>query len=98
MISHINKHNGTKILNPIIGEFSPGYIYGTVKIHKDDNPLRPIISQIPTPIYDIAKQLNHILTPYILSNYINSTDDFLQIFRVTLLFDDTRMVSSPHLM
>ena len=54
-ISHINKHNGTKIINPIIGEFSPGYIYGTVKIHKDGNPLRPIISQIPTPIYDIVK-------------------------------------------
>ena len=25
LISHINNHNGTKILNPIIGEFSPGY-------------------------------------------------------------------------
>ena len=44
-----------------------------------------IISQIPPPIYDIAKQLNHIITPYIPSKYIiNSTDDFLQILRVLL--------------
>ena len=57
-------------------------MYGTVKIYKDGNPLRPIISQIPTPIYDIAKQLNHIITPYIPSKYINSTVDFLQILRV----------------
>ena len=47
LISHINKQNTTKILNPIIGKFSPGCIYGTVKIHKDGNPLRPIILSNP---------------------------------------------------
>ena len=58
-------------------------MYGTVKIHKNGNPLCPIISQIPTPIYDIAKHLNSIITPYIPAKYIiNSTDDFLQIRRV----------------
>ncbi|XP_043202156.1 uncharacterized protein LOC122370546 isoform X2 [Amphibalanus amphitrite] len=29
----------------IVGEFTPGYLYGTVKTHKNGNPLRPIISQ-----------------------------------------------------
>ena len=34
-------------------------------------------------IYDIAKHLNSIITPYIPAKYIiNSTDDFLQILRV----------------
>ena len=28
-------------LDKIIGEFEPGYIYGNVKTHKTDNPLRP---------------------------------------------------------
>ena len=83
LISHINKHNSIKILNPIIGEFSPGYIYGAVKIRKDGNPLRPIISQIPTPIYELPKQLNNIISPYIPAKYIiNSTDDFVSILRV----------------
>ena len=28
-----------------------------IKIHKPGNPLRPIISQIPTPAYYIAKTI-----------------------------------------
>ena len=45
-------------LHKIIGEYSPGYIYGNVKTHKQNNPLRPIISQVTTPSYRLAKQLN----------------------------------------
>ena len=55
IISIINKRNNEKTLSPIIGEFSPGYLYGTVKIHKPNYPLRPIISQTPTPVYNTAK-------------------------------------------
>ena len=33
------------------GDYKPGYIYGNAKIHKEHNPLRPIISQVPTPTY-----------------------------------------------
>ena len=56
-------------LSKIKGDYEPGYIYGNVKTHKNGNPLRPIISQIPTPTYRLAKQLNTILTPYIPSEY-----------------------------
>ncbi|KAF2351900.1 hypothetical protein FHG87_017344, partial [Trinorchestia longiramus] len=43
-----------------------------------------IISQIPTPTYEVAKQLNRIISPYLPAKYqINSTDEFLQIIRVT---------------
>ena len=84
LIAAVNKHSPTKILQPIIGEYKPGYIYGTVKTHKNGNPLRPIVSQIPTPIYNTAKQINNIITPYLPAKYqINSTDDFLQILRAT---------------
>jgi len=61
-----------------VGEYSPGYIYGTVKTHK------PNISQIPTPIHEVGKQLNRIITPYLPAKYqINSTDEFLQILKAS---------------
>ena len=84
LIAAANSGHEIKILKPIIGEFTPGYLYGNVKIHKPGNPLRPIISQVTTPIYHTAKQLNSIITPYLPAKYqINSTDDFLQILRAT---------------
>ena len=80
-----NEDLPAKLLNPIIGEYSPGYIYGTVKTHKLGNPSRPIISQIPTPTHNIAKQLNNLINPYLPGKYIiNSTDEFLTILRSTI--------------
>lgn len=64
------------------GSYQPGYIYGNPKIHKSsvDPPLRPIISQIGTPTYDVAKRLNSILAPYIPKRYmIESTQEFIDI-------------------
>ena len=66
----------------IIGDYKPGYLYGNVKVHKNGNPLRPIISQVPTPTYAIAKRLNGLVTPYIpTSNTLKSTDDFITVLR-----------------
>ncbi|XP_050691560.1 uncharacterized protein LOC126983104 [Eriocheir sinensis] len=66
----------------LTGEFSPGYAYGNVKTHKTGNPLRPIISQIPTATYTVAKKLNEILAPYTpMSHALTSTNDFLEILR-----------------
>ena len=48
-------------LPKIIRDFKPSYIYGKIKIHKPGNPLRPIISQIPTSAYYIAKTINNII-------------------------------------
>ena len=67
-IATINKNLPEKILQPITGEFSPGYLYGTVKIHKPINPLRPIISKISTTVYTTEKQLNTILSEYLRAN------------------------------
>ncbi|XP_068203705.1 uncharacterized protein [Palaemon carinicauda] len=60
------------------GDFSPGYLYGNVKSHKNGNPLRPINSQCPTPIYSQAKRLDNLLTPYIPNVYsVASSAEFL---------------------
>ena len=47
-----------------------------------DYPLRPIISQCPTPTYNIAKQLNTILTPYIPDNYcVKSPTEVIELLK-----------------
>ena len=66
----------------ISGEYSPGYAYGNVKTHKPGNPLRPIISQIHTPTYGLAKRLNTLLKPYVPAQHsIDSVEEFLDILR-----------------
>ena len=37
--------------------------YGTIKIHKENNPIRPIVAFNDSPTYYIAKFLSKILTP-----------------------------------
>ena len=79
-----NKVNASQehLLNKIIGEYEPGYIYGNVKIHEPNNPLRPIISQIPTPIYQWTKSLNKLITQYIPNEYsLKPTDEFIDILK-----------------
>ena len=40
-------------------------IYGLVKIHKDDLPLRPIVSMIGSATYNLSKHLASILAPLV---------------------------------
>ena len=82
LISTVNATQSDIKLNKIKGEYKPGYIYGTVKVHKENNPLRPIISQVTSPIYQLSKTLNEIITPYIPSKYsLKSTYDFIDILQ-----------------
>ncbi|XP_068212593.1 uncharacterized protein [Palaemon carinicauda] len=64
-IETINAVTNAIHFQTITGDFSPGYLYGNVKTHKNGNPLRPIISQCPMPTYHLAKRLNSLLTPYV---------------------------------
>ena len=80
LISTLNAAVGDLKLPKVIGEFSPGYIYGTIKTHKENNPIRPIISQIPAPTYQLAKKINEIITPYMPTQFnLKSTNDFLDL-------------------
>ena len=52
------------------------------KTHKTGKPLRPIISQVNTPTYKLAKRLNTLLKPYIPAQHcIDSVDEFIDILR-----------------
>ena len=71
--------NSTKLLK-IIGDYKPGYLYGTIKIYKPNHLLCPIISQIPTPIYELTKTIKQLISPYLPSKYnIKSTDELIQV-------------------
>ena len=41
----------------------PPRIYGLPKIHKRDVPLRPIVSYIDTPVYELSKYVTEIIKP-----------------------------------
>ena len=45
-------------------EIAPRF-YGSPKIHKEGNPLRPIIDNVGTVFYNLAKFLTPILRPLI---------------------------------
>ena len=79
-IDAINAVAGGTKFGKLSGEYRPGYCYGNVKTHKPNNPLRPIISQIPTPTYMLAKKLNSILTPFVPNRYsLASSKEFLDL-------------------
>ena len=55
-----------------------GKIYGLVKVHKKNNPLRSVVSTIGTPEYEVAKLLEKIIQPYIPNKYmLDLTKDFI---------------------
>ena len=84
IINSINAKSGGLKFQRLTGNYGLGYCYGNVKTHKPGNPLRPIISQIPTPTYNLAKKLNSLLTPFIPSeNSLSSAADFLDLLKVS---------------
>jgi hypothetical protein len=82
LIDTVNAVQMPDQLTKLEGHFEPGYMYGNPKIHKDksDPPLRPIISQIGTPVYNLAKSLNSIIMKYMPKEHvIDSTYEFIEI-------------------
>ena len=82
LIDNVNAVPGSHHIDKLIGHFQPGYIYGNPKIHKNsENPkLRPIISNIGSPCYNVAQRLNQILKPYLPKQYmVESTNEFISI-------------------
>ena len=62
---------------------APGKFYDTAKVHKilitegvDKLPIRPIISNIGTPTYQLAKYILSLLTSS--ENTVTSTKDFIE--------------------
>ncbi|XP_076052766.1 uncharacterized protein LOC143032183 [Oratosquilla oratoria] len=80
IIDAINAKAGGIHLSRISGDHGPAYAYGNVKTHKPNYPLRPIISQIPTPTYSLAKTLSSLLSPYTPSTWLlKSPKEFIDL-------------------
>lgn len=59
---------------------APPQLYGLPKIHKQGTPLRPIVSAIGSPTYDIAKFLIKIISPLTgkSESFIENSSDFAE--------------------
>ena len=72
----------------------PGKLYGLCKVHKKDYPMRPIVSMVNTPEYELAKYLDNFIKPCIPKKYmLNSTQDFLEKINAFSLKGNEVMVS-----
>lgn len=59
------------------------YIYGLPKLHKTGIPLRPIVSNIQSPTYNLSKYLSNILSNLLGKNefYIKNSWDFCEFIK-----------------
>ena len=80
---------------------NPGRFYGTAKVHKlkendgvADLPLRPIVSNIGSASYELAKFLAHFLAPLSVSEYtVKNTQEFITFTKNVIVPDDYELVS-----
>lgn len=70
-------------------------IYGLPKVHKENMPLRPIVSSINSPCYNLAKHLTDILTPLSGngSSYIKNSQHFVERAKRIQIQPDDLLVS-----
>ncbi|XP_047504100.1 uncharacterized protein LOC125049061 [Pieris napi] len=73
----------------------PPKMYGLPKIHKHNNPLRPIVSHIDSPTYKLAKHLVSILSPLRghTSAHVKDSYHFVETLRDLKLLHNETMVS-----
>jgi hypothetical protein len=79
---HIINESTAKSLTPT-GTCIPR-LYGLPKVHKENVPLRPILSMVNTPTYELAKFINHVLQPVrnvVSSKTIQDSFDFVNRIR-----------------
>ena len=58
-------------------------LYGLPKVHKDQTPLRPIVSTIGSPTYQLAKELARIIRPLCgqTESYVRNSAHFVDILK-----------------
>ncbi|KAJ8025720.1 hypothetical protein HOLleu_33353 [Holothuria leucospilota] len=75
--------------------FQRAQIYGLPKVHKEGIPLRPIVSSINSPSYNLARHLANIMTP--LSgkgmSYIKNSQHFVERAKKILIETSDILVS-----
>lgn len=76
-----SSHLISNIIRRLSPQFSkPPHIYGLPKLHKHGIPLRPIVSSINSPTYELSKFLLPKLKPLfgLENSYINNSTDFIE--------------------
>ena len=70
-------------------------LYGLPKIHKENTPLRPIVSFCSSPTYELSKYLANILKPLTeqSSRRLVNSEDFVTKIRNVQLSEDHELVS-----
>ena len=70
-------------------------IYGLVKIHKDNFPLRPIVSLIGSPLYQLSKYISGIISPLVgnTPHTVKNSFDFVRFLSSCKCSDNDVMVS-----
>ena len=70
-------------------------LYGLPKIHKENTPLRPIVSCIGSPTYKVAKSLTRIISTLTgrTSSFVRDSGDFVQKIQNFQMSSDDRLVS-----
>ena len=73
----------------------PPRFYGLPKIHKPGAPLRPIVSNIGSPTYKLAKHLASHIQPFIGSgpSYIKNSSHFVNLIQDLTLAETDLLVS-----
>ena len=73
----------------------PPLFYGSVKIHKPDRPLRPIVSATGSSTYNLSKHVGNILADYVKqgSSFLRDTRDFVAQLGGIKVSEDEILVS-----
>ena len=73
---------------------TPASFYGLPKIHKENVPLRPIMSAIGSPTYELSKYLANILSPLQNNKYtVKNSASFVEKIRTMSVDPDEILVS-----
>ena len=89
------KPYGNEIIQRLLPTGStPGKLYGLIKVHKEDNPARPVTSMVGSPEYKLAKFMDTIIKPYISDKHmLRSSYEFLEKLQEINLNSNQVMVS-----
>jgi hypothetical protein len=71
-------------------------LYATIKLHKENKPIRPIINWKNAPVYELAKQLSKTLHNYLQLPYTHNIQNSIQLMTETKTIElnkDTRLCS-----
>ena len=73
----------------------PPRIYGLSKIHKPSTPLRPIVSCIKSPIYQLAKYVASVISPLagMTNSYVSNSKHFVEMMEDVLVDEGETMMS-----